>query len=305
MVRQAAAEFEKLAFTDGNVLGGRKAIASTNFGTAGNPMFDDHGPGCWMYKQGSFITAFFPKDVQADLDANVGVFCFPPATAGGDKPILGGGDMAMLLSDQRRTPRRCMKMLSDTTSATRPCRQQLLHLPAQGLRRRAVPERARPERSPRSPTTSTTFLFDGSDQMPGAVGAGTFWKDMTSWISGQEDLDTALKNIDASWPCQLTSLRVEHDVAGGCGSSARTPGGAHVRTHATACEKGVAHGWQSSHRADHGRGRRRCGARCSTGSSTRSPSCCRSRWEDRIKPYLYILPAFAGDRPLPACTRRS
>jgi len=23
---------------------------------------------------------------------------------------------------------------------------------------------------------------------------------MTAWISGQEDLDTALSNIDASWP---------------------------------------------------------------------------------------------------------
>jgi len=48
--------------------------------------------------------------------------------------------------------------------------------------------------------SSSIFLFDGSDQMPGAVGAGTFWKDMTSWISGQQDLATALKNIDASWP---------------------------------------------------------------------------------------------------------
>ena len=61
-VRQAADEFETLLFTDGNVLGGRDAIASTNFGTAGNPMFDDGGPSCWMYNQGSFITGFFPKD---------------------------------------------------------------------------------------------------------------------------------------------------------------------------------------------------------------------------------------------------
>ena len=44
------------------------------------------------------------------------------------------------------------------------------------------------------------FLYDGSDSMPGAVGAGTFWKDITAWITGDEDLDTALKNIDASWP---------------------------------------------------------------------------------------------------------
>ena len=67
LVKEAAAEFQKLMFTDGNVLGGRKAIASTNFGTAGNPMFDAK-PGCWMYKQGSFITGFFPKKVNADLD---------------------------------------------------------------------------------------------------------------------------------------------------------------------------------------------------------------------------------------------
>ena len=28
--------------------------------------------------------------------------------------------------------------------------------------------------------------------MPGEVGAGSFWKEMTAWISGQQDLDTAL-----------------------------------------------------------------------------------------------------------------
>ena len=47
---------------------------------------------------------------------------------------------------------------------------------------------------------STAFLFDGSDPMPGEVGAGSFWKEMTAWITGQQDLDTALKNIDDSWP---------------------------------------------------------------------------------------------------------
>ena len=36
--------------------------------------------------------------------------------------------------------------------------------------------------------------------MPGAVGSGAEWKEFTSWISGKEDLDTALKNIDAAWP---------------------------------------------------------------------------------------------------------
>jgi alpha-glucoside transport system substrate-binding protein len=47
---------------------------------------------------------------------------------------------------------------------------------------------------------STAFLFDGSDSMPAAVGAGTFWREMTNWINGDTDLDTALKNIEESWP---------------------------------------------------------------------------------------------------------
>jgi alpha-glucoside transport system substrate-binding protein len=48
--------------------------------------------------------------------------------------------------------------------------------------------------------SSTAFLFDGSDQMPGEVGAGSFWKEMTAWISGQQELDATLTNIDESWP---------------------------------------------------------------------------------------------------------
>jgi alpha-glucoside transport system substrate-binding protein len=47
---------------------------------------------------------------------------------------------------------------------------------------------------------STAFAFDGSDQMPGAVGSGSFWKEMTAWISGQETAKQALDNIEASWP---------------------------------------------------------------------------------------------------------
>jgi alpha-glucoside transport system substrate-binding protein len=196
LVRQAAAEFEKVAFTNGNVLGGRKSIASNNFGTAGNPMFDAK-PGCMLYKQGSFITTFFPKNVQANLEQNVGVFYFPPNAGSDEKPILGGGDMAVLLHNTAGA-REVMKMLSDKsigekamgTSFLSPHKDFDVSL-YQGQIAQQVAKLS---------YAASIFLFDGSDQMPGAVGAGTFWKDMTSWISGQEDLNTALKNIDESWP---------------------------------------------------------------------------------------------------------
>ena len=47
---------------------------------------------------------------------------------------------------------------------------------------------------------ATSFRFDGSDLMPGEVGAGSFWKGMTDYVCGAADLDTVLAEIDASWP---------------------------------------------------------------------------------------------------------
>jgi len=47
---------------------------------------------------------------------------------------------------------------------------------------------------------ATVVRFDASDAMPGAVGSGSEWKGMTDYYSGAANLDTVLKEIDASWP---------------------------------------------------------------------------------------------------------
>ena len=44
------------------------------------------------------------------------------------------------------------------------------------------------------------FRFDGSDLMPGAVGAGSFWKEMTAWIGEDQSTQDTLDNIEKSWP---------------------------------------------------------------------------------------------------------
>jgi alpha-glucoside transport system substrate-binding protein len=46
-----------------------------------------------------------------------------------------------------------------------------------------------------------TFRFDGSDLMPGAVGAGSFWTGAVDWIGGA-DLTTVLQTIDSTWPAE-------------------------------------------------------------------------------------------------------
>src|SRR5829696_1922777 len=75
VVKQAVDEMGKIWFTEGNVLGGRKAIASTNFATSGNPMFDNP-PKCFLHRQASFLAQAgnFPKQVVADIDNQAGVF---------------------------------------------------------------------------------------------------------------------------------------------------------------------------------------------------------------------------------------
>jgi alpha-glucoside transport system substrate-binding protein len=47
---------------------------------------------------------------------------------------------------------------------------------------------------------ASSFRFDGSDLMPGEVGAGSFWEQITSYVAGGTDLDSAMQAIDASWP---------------------------------------------------------------------------------------------------------
>lgn len=198
VVREAAAEFEKLLFTEGNVLGGREAIASTNFGSAANPMFKAE-PGCWMYKQGSFMTGFFEESAGVkNLDEEVGVFGFPPVEEGGDNPVLGGGDMAVMMTDDDATAQ-VMEWLADPEIGNEAAPNSSFISPHTTFDTSLYPTELTRQMADVA-YGSTAFLFDGSDQMPGEVGAGSFWKEITAWIAGQTDLDTALQNIDESWP---------------------------------------------------------------------------------------------------------
>jgi len=47
---------------------------------------------------------------------------------------------------------------------------------------------------------SYVFRFDGSDMMPAAVGAGSFWTEMTEWIASDKSDTAVLDAIEASWP---------------------------------------------------------------------------------------------------------
>ena len=198
VVREAAEWFETNVLAEGNVPGGRRGVASTDFGAAANPMFQGNEPGCWMLKQGTFITGFFPDNIQENLDEEVGVFGFPPKEAGSEKYVVGGGDLATMLSDDENT-KEVMKMLAESDIGTEAAKTGAYISPHQDFDPSNYPTEIMKE-AYNSAAEADAFLFDGSDQMPGEVGAGTFWSEMTSWITGDTDLGTALTNIDESWP---------------------------------------------------------------------------------------------------------
>jgi alpha-glucoside transport system substrate-binding protein len=193
-------QMDKLLLADNHTNGGRKSIASNNFNTAANAMFDNP-PGCYMYRQGNFLTnpGFFPDAVVKDLDNTVGVFPMPGKTAQ-DKPVLGGGDLAGAFNGKNDSVKKTMEYLTSSEFGNAMAAKGGGYLSA----RKDTDMSAYPDETTRNFANiayqATEFVFDGSDQMPGEVGSGSFWREMVAWISGGEDAKTALDNIEASWP---------------------------------------------------------------------------------------------------------
>ncbi|GAA0807695.1 ABC transporter substrate-binding protein [Spirilliplanes yamanashiensis] len=197
VVKQAAQTFEQLTLTEGNTFGGRSSMISNAFSTAANPMFDNP-PKCFLHRQGNFITqkGFFPDRIRESLDSEVGVFLLPGTTAA-DKPVLGGGDLAAAFSNDDATK----KVMSFVTSPqfNGGTKEGSYISPHKTFDASQYPDETT-RKVAQLAYQATVFRFDGSDQMPGAVGAGSFWKDSVAWIGGQKDVDKALNDIESSWP---------------------------------------------------------------------------------------------------------
>ena len=194
-VRKAVGYVTDIWFNDAYVYGGRNAIPTTSFGDAPKPMFEKP-PKCWLHKQGNFITTFFPEGLVAGQDYDF--FYLPPIDPAYGKPVLGAGDIYAMFNDrpevraviQYFSTGESVKGWVEAGGAISPHRDASLDWYQDPVSRKVAEVLQ----------NATAFRFDGSDLMPGAVGAGSFWKSMTSFVSGSIDLDTALKEIDDSWP---------------------------------------------------------------------------------------------------------
>ena len=158
-------------------------------------MFDDP-PKCWLHKQGNFITSFFPAGLEAGVDYDF--FYLPPIDEQYGKPVLVAGDLMAMFND-RPEVRAVMEYFTKGASvetwvksggAIVPHYDSSLDWYSNDVDR-GVAEII---------LNADSVRFDGSDLMPGEVGAGSFWKGMTDYVSGTIDLDTTMKEIDSAWP---------------------------------------------------------------------------------------------------------
>jgi alpha-glucoside transport system substrate-binding protein len=208
LVKKAANKVSSMLFKTGAVNGGGKAIASTDFGAAGNNLFKTGGKSvgqCFMMRQGSFITGFFPKDIQAQIakndTSNANVFTLP-APAGSTAGLLGGGDIVGAFKNNGAVKKVVDYLVGKDFGSRGYAKQWSAHLsPHKSF---DASKYATPFQKAYAKSLGETqaFGFDASDQMPGAVGAGTEWSNLTQWTAGQQSLDQTLKAIDASWPGQ-------------------------------------------------------------------------------------------------------
>ncbi|MPY83289.1 MAG: extracellular solute-binding protein [Actinophytocola sp.] len=198
-ITEAAETVGEIMLTPGNVQGGGQAIVSTSYGDSAAQMFENP-PACYLHRQASFITTFFPDNVQQNLDEEAGVFVLPPVEGGYDgTPILGSGNFAALFNSDNENAVKVMEYLISDKFGTPRYEAGGVLSPHTTFDVDKYPDETTKEIA-RQVNEADVYRFDGSDLMPAEVGTGAFWTGMVDWVSGQKDLKTVLPEIDESWP---------------------------------------------------------------------------------------------------------
>ena len=195
-VVNAIETFGKFAKNNDYVEGGSRAVGATDFRDSPKGMFTVP-PKCYMHRQASFIPAFFPKGVEVGTDADFFYFpAFQAKAAQLGNPVLGGGTLMAITKDSPAT-REYMKYLQHPKSHEIWMSGKGFLTPHKGVDLNAYSSGILRKQG-EILQNATTFRFDGSDLMPGAIGAGSFWSQMVFYVSGASAQKVA-DNIQNSW----------------------------------------------------------------------------------------------------------
>lgn len=172
-----------------------KSINTTPFGSPAEALADGT---CSLHHQASFYDGFLTAaGATVGEDGDIWAF-ITPSIDGKGNAVTGGGEIVGAFNNDEATEKVQAYLASpewansrvklggvisantglDAANASSPILQQAISI---------------------LQDKDTTFRFDGSDLMPSAVGAGSFWKGMVDWVNGT-DTKTVLGQIEAGWP---------------------------------------------------------------------------------------------------------
>ena len=201
-VTKAIDEVSAHLLADGQVNGGGISMATDSFQNTAPLFANGKAEGqCFMLRQGSFITAFMPEDIQAEVAAEdyTHLDVFPlPAPEGGQAGVIGGGDIAAVF--QGHVDQDVAKVLAYiftpdvlkyqvATGDISPHKTFDLSLYPNAMQRKIGEAMA----------NAAVFGFDGSDQMPAEVNA-EFWSAGTDYVAGRATWAEAAARIDSKYP---------------------------------------------------------------------------------------------------------
>jgi alpha-glucoside transport system substrate-binding protein len=201
-VSAAAAIISERLLGAGQVNGGGISMATDPFQNTA-PLFETGGQAagqCFMLRQGSFITAFFPEDVQAEIAAEdfSRVNAFPvPAPAGGQAAVIGGGDIFAVFNG--KVDQDVAKVAAFLASP-----DVLKYQVATGdiSPHKTFDSSLYPNALVRTfgegMANAAVFGFDASDQMPAEVN-GEFWAAGTEFVAGRLTWQEAAARIDSKY----------------------------------------------------------------------------------------------------------
>ena len=187
--------FGSFAKNEAYVDGGAAGVAATDFRDSPKGLFSSP-PKCYLHHQASFIPAFFPEGTKLGTDADFFYMPTYAAKAGLGKPVLGAGTLFTITKDSKAT-RAFIEFLKMPLAHEIWMMDGGFLTPLKSANPAAYGSDAARKQG-EIMATATTFRFDGSDLMPGKIGAGAFWTGMVDFVGGKSAADTAA-GIQKAW----------------------------------------------------------------------------------------------------------
>jgi len=175
-------------------------IATTTFQNAGQGIPSGK---CMQLQQASFYATQYPAGTVVSPTGDVWAYYLPGINPSVTTPVEGGGEFYLAFNSKKATqevqnffssPQWAISMIKaygangGWVSANSGVPLSTYTQPIDQLSAKYLAD-------PKS-----TFVFDASDAMPAAVGAGTEWTDLTNWFANGTSAATIASQIDSSWP---------------------------------------------------------------------------------------------------------